>query len=285
MTDTIAADTSLDLIRNKPDVEVVDITPGMAEQMIGHNTHNRNIRHLDVSGYARDMAAGDWQYTAEPIRFDTNGVLIDGQHRLLAIIESGVTVRALIAYGLEPESQHAVDTGIPRKFHDVLKLRGEANSHTLAAVVAAVGMWERGFRRLGDGNRSLKLTNPQKLHVLESHPELRAVSTNATRVASHCALPASLIGLCWWLFDAIDSEDTTYFFDRLASDTDHAKGDPIYELRRTAAESKDVRGERSRTWLLAITIKAWNAYRNGDKVSLYRYRTGGSRPEQFPEPI
>ena len=56
-------------------------------------------------------------------------------------------------------------------------------------------------------------------------------------------------------------------------------------LLLTVANSKNVRGERSQTYLLAITLKAWNAYRQGETVGLYRWRPGGAKPEAFPEPI
>ena len=47
---------------------------------------------------------------------------------------------------------------------------------------------------------------------------------------------------------------------------------------------KTVRGQRSETYLTAILIKAWNAYRSGEEVGVLRFRPGGAHPEKFPEP-
>lgn len=269
-----------------PSYEVVDVTPEIAEQWLGKNTHNRTIRLRDIEAYAADMRAGEWKFTAQPILFSYEGVLIDGQHRLLAIIEAKLEepVPVLVVRGLDPAAQEAVDTGISRKLPDVLKLRGEVNVNQLAAILRAVYMWDAGYRTMSSLN--FKPTIPQLLDKLAKHPELRRVARDAHQMGSKAALPTSITGLSMYLFDQIDSDDSAYFFDRLASDVGHVRGDPITELRRTLHESqKKIRGERSRTWMLGVTIKAWNFYRDGVKdVKHYRLSLGGATPEKFPEP-
>ena len=97
-------------------------------------------------------------------------------------------------------------------------------------------------------------------------------------------MPPSVAGLTYWLFTNIDVEDTEAFFARLIDGQDMSKGDPIYELRKALLNSRNVRGERSTSYLVAITIKAWNKWRDGEKIDLLSYRRGGSSPEAFPEP-
>lgn len=266
----------------KPDVTIERITPKKAEEYLGHNIKNRNIRRRDVDAIARDMKSGDWDFNGESIKFDTDGSLSDGQHRLLAIVESGTTQQMVVVRNIRPEAQDSIDTGAGRKLHDVLKLRGEVHGPSLAAALRLVTLWKNGYRSVNGAN--FRPTNPQCLATLDKHPELRDHTRQAVLVANNCDLPGSVAALCIWLFNNIDSEDCAHFFERLSSEVGHVKGDPIYELRRTLANSRDHRSERSRTWLLAITIKAWNAYRDGEPVSLYKFRSGGSNPEKFPEP-
>jgi hypothetical protein len=80
------------------------------------------------------------------------------------------------------------------------------------------------------------------------------------------------------------SNDAEFFFQRLADHQGLVKGDPVYELRRATDNSKSVRGQRSERYLTAITIKAWNAYRDGTQIGLLTFRPGGEKPERFPEP-
>lgn len=269
--------------------EVVMITPEIASAMLTKNNHNRNPRPAVVTSYAADMLADDWRWTGDPIRFAGDwrgdGTLIDGQHRLKAVVESGCTLPFLVLSGLEVSAQENIDGGVPRKFHDVLALRGEENATNLAAIIRLVASWESGARRT-IGNAG-KYTNAQYLRTLEAHPELRDFASESTRnISNHVQLTGSLVGFCWWLFASVDPDDAAGFFERLGTDVGHSKGEPVYELRRTlAANAENNRGERSRTWMIAVTIKAWNAYRRGETVGVYRWRPGGARPEAFPEPI
>jgi len=263
---------------------VVLVTPDLAAEYLTNNTHNRNLRENAVKAYAADMAAGDWRWTAEPVRFGLDGKLQDGQHRLHAIIKAGVAVPMLVVTGLDSAAQENVDGGIPRQLSDVLKLRGESHCHELAAITRLASRWDSGQRR--SVSTSNGESNALLLRFLENHPELRGYTVAAVAsVSKSVGVPKSIIGFTWWLFDRIDVEDANHFFTRLGEDTGHEKGQPIYELRRTLQqEQANARGERSRTWMIAVTIKAWNAFRDGREVGMYRWRPGGANPDKFPEP-
>lgn len=262
-------------------VELVYVTPEIAAEYLTHNTHNRNTRERQIKLYAADMSAGDWNFTGAPITFDEVGNLLDGQHRLHAVIVADRTIPLLVIRGLAREAQDDTDCGIPRKFYDVLALRGEANATHLAALTRRVTAWEAGVYRTCS---NYPATHSQLIRTLEAHPELPAIVQPARTVATGCKLPASVVAIAMWVFSNIDDEDSDFFFARLGDGQNLAKGDPIFELRRTIANSLGVKGERNQTYLLAITIKAWNAYRAGETVGLYRWRPGGAKPEAFPEP-
>ncbi len=266
----------------EPTVEIVNVSPEIAAEWLSQNVKNRGLRPREVAKYASDMSAGDWQWTGETIKFAADGTLLDGQHRLHAIVESGATIPILVVRGLANKAQDNIDNGIRRPYYDVLRLRGEVNTSVLAAVVRRVCSWKAGSRR---GVSDTPQTNAQLDRTLEAHPELREISAWASNASTYCDLPASILGLAWWVFSEIDLEDAETFFQRFVDGQGLVKGDPIYELRRTLQGSKDVRGERSQTYLLAVTIKAWNAYRRGEQVGLLRWKAGGAKPEKFPEPI
>jgi hypothetical protein len=260
----------------------VDVTPELASSWLSRNVHNRNIRAVTVESYANDKTAGDRMWSGETIKFAVDGSLIDGQHRLHAIVRAEVTVPMLVVRGLDAEAQEDIDSGLPRKFHDVLRLRGEVNASILAAILRRVWLWEHGYRR---SYSKVRPTPAQLLRTLEATPQLREIAGRANFVAANSSLPASTVGLLIWLFSALDYEDCEAFFDRLVDGQNLSKGDPVYELRRTIQGAKDARGQRNQIYLLVITIKAWNAYRQGETVGLYRWRAGGAKPEAFPEPI
>lgn len=267
----------------QPDIEVVNVTPALAEEWLAKNTHNRRLRETRVNRYATDMANGDWRWNGESIKFSKAETILDGQHRLHAVIRADVTIPMAVVRGLDDEAQETVDGGIPRAFHDVLALRGEVDAPALAAIVRKVASWEEGSRKRLDGSQ---FSTAELLRCLDVHPELRSFTREARRCATGCNLPGSVLGLAWWVFDQVDDEDATFFFERLADGQGLVKGDPIYELRRTLSDRQGIRQERRQMFMLAFTIKAWNAYREGrTDVGFYRFKPGGANPEKFPEPV
>lgn len=257
------------------------ITPDMARELLSYNTHNRRSRSRVVSAYAADMIAGTWRWNGESIKFGKDGVLLDGQHRLLAVIEADVPVSMLVIRGLEADTQETIDGGAKRKFSDLLQLRGETNFTSLAAITRAVNTWEAGFRRIG---ANYAPTHSQLLLTLEKYPWLREIAHDVAKVAKGCGLTPTVSGLCWWLFAQLDDDDARFFFDRLADGQYLQQGDAVYELRRAIKSTESVRGERSAVYMTAITIKAWNAFRDGKPVGQLKFRPGGANPERFPEP-
>lgn len=88
--------------RPKSTGEWVLVTPQLAKEYLQHNTNNyRRINHRLVAQYARAMMQGDWQGNGEPIQFDSNGNLVNGQHRLCAISVSGQSIWLYVMRGVE----------------------------------------------------------------------------------------------------------------------------------------------------------------------------------------
>ena len=129
--------------------KVVEVTPDMATKWLEGNVHNRRIRQPEVNKFSRDMKAGKWYVTHQGIAFDEKGTLVDGQHRLWAIIESGCTVPMMVHHGLPMESQSVIDTHIPRNSVDRLGLCdrfGDVPSKEpacLKRMLKGVGLWPK----------------------------------------------------------------------------------------------------------------------------------------------
>jgi hypothetical protein len=272
---------------DRPNYEVVDITPDKAREMLTFNTHNRPLREKVVNALADDMKVGSWAEDGQSIKFGKDGTLLDGQHRLAAIVKADVTVRMLVVRNVPNDAQENMDTQARRSFGDVLKLRGEGQYVALAAATRRVYMWERGAP---SGTSNMQPTNRQLLQTLEKHPELRYTVSVTERVRAHVSIRGSILSLCHWLFLQIDPDDCEHFFARLADGQNLSEGDAIYVLRRTANNDRNEGQFAGRsagiadTVMCAYVIKAWNAYRQGRKIGLLRYKPGGAKPETFPKP-
>lgn len=103
-----------------PTFQPVDVTPAMAKEFLKKNNANRTVRTRTVSALASAIQRGEWKLSHQAIAFDPDGNLLDGQHRLLAIVESGRTVPCLLALNADPNTFDVLDIGVRRNNADII---------------------------------------------------------------------------------------------------------------------------------------------------------------------
>jgi hypothetical protein len=265
---------------------IQEISPALARKWLKENSRNRKIREHRVAELAEAIRRGEWQFDGNPIRFDKHGMLLDGQHRLLAIEASGRTVTSLVVKGIDTSAQLVMDTGLKRQFADHLQINGEKNPLQLAAACNVLWRWESGHfqERL---NFRIRPTFEQLDDVLRRHPSLRqctaacrATATGKRRIPmAHGHLIAArhiLIG--------IDQVDADAFFAAVATGTELSELDARYKFRELLHQNQKSRQKYSADHLLAFLFKSWNLFRRGEPCKQLSYRAGGVSPESFPEP-
>lgn len=105
-------------------VQLEWITPDKAREYLATNVCNRACSKAAVKRWADTMTAGAWKLSCDAIAFDWNDVLINGQHRLNACAETGMTMPFLVARNFPPESKNALDVGKKRALHEILTING-----------------------------------------------------------------------------------------------------------------------------------------------------------------
>lgn len=264
------------------DVRVEIITPFRAHEMLKQNTFNRNLRVGVVEAYAADILNGNWHFNGDPIRFAKDGTLLDGQHRLHAVISANTPVRMVVMRGLTPQQQHTMDTGIRRTLGDALKLRGEKRYANLAAIVRSIAAYQASLER------KPAPSVPTMLGFLDDHSWLRDAIEPLRKVYISTRVPLGVSATLWYRFTLIAADDARVFFDRVGTDEGHYRGEPIYALRR--ALTTDINGITLTKTLPArqttgLVIKAWNKYRAGEQCShRITFIAGGANPDSMPDP-
>ena len=267
-----------------PTISMERVTPAIAEKWLAKNTHNRKINSRVVDAMVRDLESGNWMENGSTITFSSDGVLLDGQHRLTAVSESGVSINVIVVRGIATSAQHTMDTGAKRTLANALQLRGETSYVALSASVTANFSWDLGVRRFGT-QRGQKITNGEALDYLDANPWLRDQLPDVVRYSSKLPhVGTGTVSVLYREFSDIDPFDADYFFERLTSDEDHHRGEPIYAARKLLMEDAARDTHRSQTWKAAILIKAWNKYRDGEQVMVLSFSPGGARPQKFPIP-
>jgi len=272
---------------------MMTIDPALAEKMLGTMKHNRRLSTRNVAFLVDQMKTGLWMQDGSPIRFNTENELIDGQHRLWAIIEAEFTAEFFVLYGVEHAAMATMDTGKTRSFSDILTLEeGEIPQVTgVASTTQVLYRWEDGRRGSGlvTGGGEYRVPNAVLLQFFREHRERiievnRSGNTTAKKIRG---LSGTTMALAYWVLDAIDAADAEYFFEHLVSGVALEDGSPILALRNylvRATQGADARQKLPLDLGVALILKAWNAYREGDPIKVMTYRRGGASPEAFPTP-
>lgn len=149
-----------------PHTQIKTATKDLVESLLAMNTSNRAIKKSVVECYKTDIADGRWFVTNQGIGVDCNGVLVDGQHRLIAIRELGYPpVKLLIITGLDPRVREVVDQHAKRNTRDVWRMFMDLDVANIApAVCTVIDSDRRGWA----GGK----VSPQKLKdILDEHFE------------------------------------------------------------------------------------------------------------------
>lgn len=261
-------------------IELVDMTPAHAAKLLEGNSKNRNISPRRVDALAAQIERGEWLLDGSPVRVAESGRLLDGQHRLQAIVQSGITVRMYLASGVEERAQLVIDTGKPRTFSDYLRLRGETAVAASASVTRLLLNYETG--NLAKSTFRLFFPSTAQLWSFfdEGRERIAEGVSHATTTRRHVSLALSTLATAYVVLSAISRDDVDEMYAELSKDKPATQ--PVMLLSRWA----DNRGTAStgiveqRLQMIYI-IKAWNLFRSGDEgIAHLRW----SRAEVFPEP-
>lgn len=262
------------------------VTPEVATEYLAKNPKNRLLSPYAVASIANQMSAGQWVYDGSPIRFDWDGHLIDGQHRLSAIVLSGQEQTLHIVTGLDPATMVTMDTGRKRSFADTLHMEGKNNSKYLASIVQVAYRWyvldmrnSMLFGGLGQhGSMALNRVELLEFEHLFS-PSLSKAADYADQVRRILPIPPRMIGtLAWLLYESRYAAKADEFLNALKDGEGLVKGSPILALRNQFISS---RGEKTQTDLfraLSQGIHAWNLWVANKEVTMIR------TPSTLPTP-
>lgn len=244
--------------------KIMIVSPAMARQwlkLINHN-FNRKLKHALVHQLATDIRAGRWRPNGESIVFDKNGRLIDGQHRLHAIVEADLAVELVVVEGVEPDAIVTIDSTPCRTPAEVLRMKGEACPGHLAKTVVFVWRYEQRRHPFAGGTP----TRQEQIATLDRCPRIRdsvaIAAAHATRI-----LPTSLVAFAHFVLakdDRRDEAPATRFVELLTEGDGLEQTSPIFQLRRRLIEGRGLARQLDQPELVHLIFQAWNGWRSGN---------------------
>lgn len=214
--------------------------------------------------------------TGDPIRFDADGRLLDGQHRLLAIVASGIPLKGVqVIRNMETDVFKVIDSGLQRTNADSLGF-GVAGATNKAAIARVLWVLEGG----ADPRDSRDLAIPDRVDIGDYYRLYESEMDAALRVGSNIrgqfrSANASAWGAFVVLAWRIDQDVTNDFIDHVRTGADMGAGDPRLALRNWMANDRQLRNAGEH---LALYIKTWNAWLAGESRQVASIRPD----EPFP---
>ena len=254
-------------MKAKMKVEKVNLTPAMAEEFLTNNEGNRSVRKNKVTKYAYQMANNQWIPNGDPIRFDVENNLIDGQHRLKAAIMSETTlVDTIVVSGLSRQAYTTIDDGIVRKVGDILARENIPNANEVGSLARWMIVIERGSDPRTTHQHG-QVTKTDILNwVLKNNDQAQVTVKLAKRATKGCPIGKSPWSV--FLYQVITQKgiDTAEEFVHGCVNGDSNAQDPRNTIRKWIVRLKSHGGQQktiSTVAQLSALITAYNYWVSG----------------------
>lgn len=246
----------------------VRVTPAKAAYWLEHyNNKNRGMRPRYTQGLARDMTNGSWEVNdIEPISFGKDGNLIEGQHRLAAVVAARCPIRFMCLVNRNPVLRQVIDQGRSRSAADVLRMRGVPHASRVAAIVRYILILSYGNPWAWSRH---SITNAEIATFVQEHPEVFDCLNMVPNSLEVTLYRTSRVPVaCCYYFRQVDEEATIRFFTGLAAGIGVSTYDPLVALRRYLLRLQQMKygTNELQARRTLVTYKTFNLFLQGKDV-------------------
>ena len=261
------------------EMRIMTITPELAADCLERcNTRNRTRSEYHVARLAKVITNGEWVFNGDAIRFNGD-VLLDGQHRLAAVVKANKPIQSLVIHGLPAEVFSTIDRNKSRSNADVLSIEGYRNCHSLSAAVSWLHRYGiKSFRR----SQTTTPSPAEQAALLEKYPSVIAWASRQNSCKQRLVIPSLWIATCT-LFGLKDEPLAIDFFDGVHLGFTTGSSDPFFMFRERMIANQGNKLKLREIDVAALAIKAWNAKRSGVQIRTLVWRSEGPTAEPFPE--
>lgn len=251
-------------------VELMVIPPDLATKWLKRNVINRPIQRKHISALVAAIRAGQWDdANGETIIFGSTGNLLDGQHRLTAVVEAQHAITSLVVFGVEERKRGTIDTGNKRLLGHFLGMMGKKNGITLAATLSYLHAWEQGTLLATQRGLPFK-TYEEGMAFYEAHPGVEdSVSAAKNKVSP--LIGGAQGSMLHWLFAQKDPVVTQAWADTLHDGRERTGYEVFFVLRERLIKQHRLRNRLHALECCVYAIKAFNAAREGKTIKVFKW--------------
>lgn len=249
------------------------VNPEKAKAYLEKNLNNRNLRPKIVNFFAEQMSKGIWlEDNGDTIRISKSGFLLDGQHRLNAIVKSGVSLKLTIAYDIVDNAFEFIDIGTARHAGDVLSISGVKKPNVIASIIKDYNGLKHG---VSSGSKTIRLSNHEVLEIYKSDPEkYDFISKKAMHLYSsfNGVVTPTVLGSYYLYLKDYQPQRVDEFFEKLCTGANIGIDDPIMILRNKLLFFKTQPDKSMSTSIrFSFFVKTWNNYLRGKRTKRLIY--------------
>jgi len=230
------------------ETKIEEITPIIAKNLLAKNPNNRKLNENWALRLAVDIDEGKWALNGETIIIDTDGNVLDGQHRLRAVVIADKSIMVNVARNVLAETKTTIDIGKSRTLADILTLSGNKNHASFRGSVVKAIITEA----CGSMHSINRLTIPkqEKIHNILNENFSEQMLFGATRRRIGC-VPYAYVSAFYTMLaitNEYSAQEFELFFDKWSFPDNAAQKTPEYALRHFFLKEGEVnRGGGSNT--------------------------------------
>lgn len=254
--------------------QIENVTPSLAAAWLERNTSNRPLRISRVEAHVEAMKRGEWKFNGDPIRFAVDGTLLDGQHRLSAVVKSGIAQKFVVISGLPSDVFPTIDIGSNRAASDILALAGMKNTASMAGGARMFMYWKRNGNPATPATR-YQATNTQILEFCKDNELIQRAASYVRGNKFITKFMSPSIGIFIYMAIAEKSESLAVdFLDAVSAREISTKRDAALLLREKLLEMAGSKNRAPRTYKAAIVMKAFRLWQSGKTPKQLSVKSG-----------
>lgn len=268
--------------------QVMTVTPQAASKWLESNGKNRKISSVHVSKIVASIKKNEWVLNGEPILFDEAGRLIDGQHRLTAVVQANQPIQSAVITGVtDPNAFQTIGViSRPRGADQIAEMKGVSNAQAVTAAARVVHAYEASktitnFRAIV----SRPVATPGELS--DKAVEIEEEYIHCKNMLGHNLFRSAKVGTAvigvFIILNRIDPVNTSSFLHKVRTGVVSIENDPAMTYRDKLLSARSVfeNDQQRKFGMMAMTIKAWNANITGKPMKVLKFNF---EKERFPCP-
>lgn len=269
-------------------IPMITITPDIGKKLLNINTNNIPPVKTKISLYTDLMKKEAWRYNGDSIRVSRNGILLDGQNRLMAAQNANFDLVTDLIVGLDDDVFTTIDQGrVRKKGHLLARELGDSvsqsESNTISAAVAKIVKHDMGYSQGTNtkNNADLIMSANDIHHYVKNNPEIiDQVKYVKETFGSRALLPQTTILYLYHIGCRFDTEYTRKYLEKSLKATMLADGETLHHLNQALIRIKSKSVKWTKAELENTLVKVWNSIGRSGMYSIKHYNNLKARQDE-----